>query len=106
VLSPHESDLSATLTLHPDKKDTTLILLEVQSCYEVNGQLYIAQNSKGQALDIITILPAGQQPEMKKKKVARSKKKVIIGARGQHEPESTEERMDIPATDVDSWPEG
>lgn len=45
------------LTLNPDRKDITLIMLEIQSCYEVNGQLYPSQHSKGYALDIIAVLP-------------------------------------------------
>lgn len=52
----------ATLTLHPGGKEVTLILLEVQSFYEMNGKRYLSQDKKGYALDIIAIQPAAEQP--------------------------------------------
>jgi hypothetical protein len=46
----------------------TLILLEVQPFYEVNGILYLSQNKTAYALDIMAIMPPQEQPEEVKKK--------------------------------------
>jgi hypothetical protein len=55
ILKPGEK--LPTLTLNPDRKDITFIMLEIKSYYEVNGKLYECQNEKGYALDIIAVLP-------------------------------------------------
>lgn len=44
------------LTMNINRRNVTLIILEIQSCYEVNGQLYSAQTKQGNALDIIAVL--------------------------------------------------
>jgi hypothetical protein len=54
---------STTLTLNTGGKEITCILLEVQSFYEMNGQLYPSQNKAGYALDIIAILPPVELPK-------------------------------------------
>jgi hypothetical protein len=65
LLKHGEKHPPVTLTLHSDEKEVGFILLEVQSFYKMNGQLYPSQNKKGHALDIIAILPpTEQQPEM------------------------------------------
>jgi hypothetical protein len=55
ILKPGEQ--LPALTLNPDRKDITFIMLEIKSCYEVNGKLYECQGEKGYALDIIAVLP-------------------------------------------------
>ncbi|SFD82450.1 hypothetical protein SAMN05518672_103373 [Chitinophaga sp. CF118] len=57
VIRCGEKQILPTLTLNPDRKDLTLIMLEIHSCYEVNGQLHLCRNRKGSALDIIAVLP-------------------------------------------------
>jgi hypothetical protein len=49
--------LAAPLTLHLNREHSTLILLEIQSFYELNGQLYPAQSKQLHALDVIAVLP-------------------------------------------------
>jgi hypothetical protein len=48
---------SASVTMNINRRNLTLIILEIQSFYEVNGQLYVSQNKQEHALDIIEILP-------------------------------------------------
>jgi hypothetical protein len=50
-----------------DEKDLTFIMLEIQSFYEVNGQLYASQNKKGHSLDIVAILPPVEQLQAAKR---------------------------------------
>ncbi|SFD85564.1 hypothetical protein SAMN05518672_103534 [Chitinophaga sp. CF118] len=68
VIRCGEKQILPTLTLNPERKDLTLILLEVQSCYEVNGELHLCQNKKGSALDVIAVLPPVEQSSAIKSK--------------------------------------
>jgi hypothetical protein len=45
-----------TLTLNINRRNLTLIVLEIQSFYEVNGQLHMSQDKRENALDIIEVL--------------------------------------------------
>jgi hypothetical protein len=57
-----------TLKLNKNSSNITLILLEVQSFYEVNGDLLPSQNKTAHALDLIAIVPPQELPtEIKKK---------------------------------------
>lgn len=47
----------APLTLHLNRRQLSLIVLEIQSFYEVNGQLCVSRNRKAQLLDLIAVLP-------------------------------------------------
>jgi hypothetical protein len=42
--------------------------LEVQSFFEVNGQLHPSQNKKAHALDVIAVMSPQEQPKEVKKK--------------------------------------
>jgi hypothetical protein len=53
---------AAALTLNINRRNLTLIILEIQSCYEVNGRLYASQNSKAHALDVIEVLAPVEAP--------------------------------------------
>jgi hypothetical protein len=63
-----ETHSSVTLKLNKNSRNITLILLEVQSFYEVNGQLHPSQNKTAHALDVIAVIPAQEQPKEVKKK--------------------------------------
>jgi hypothetical protein len=56
-----------TLKLNKNSRNITLILLEVQSFYEVNGDLLPSQNKASYALDVIAVIPAPEQPKEVKK---------------------------------------
>lgn len=58
----------APVTLNMNSKDIALILLEVQSYYEVNGQLHLSQNRQGHALDVMAVLPPVEKPVARKRK--------------------------------------
>jgi hypothetical protein len=59
--------LPASLTLDLNREHSTLIMLEIQSFYEVNGQLYPAQSKQLHALDVIAVLlPIAQLQEIKR----------------------------------------
>lgn len=58
-----------TFTLNTNNKDITCILLQVQSYYEVNGQLHICQNRAASALDIISVIPPVASAQKKAKKL-------------------------------------
>lgn len=57
-----------TLTMNMNRRNLTLIILEVQSFYEVNGQLQVSKNKQGHALDIIAVLPPVEKPVEQKRK--------------------------------------
>ncbi|SFD20412.1 hypothetical protein SAMN05518672_1011028 [Chitinophaga sp. CF118] len=78
VIRYGEKQILPTLTLNPGRKDITLLMLEIQSCYEVNGQLYQCQNRKGSALDIIAILPPAEQPKEIKRKYRNKAPKLRV----------------------------
>lgn len=46
----------ARLTMNISRRKLTLIILQIQSFYEVNGQLHISQNKQACALDVIEVL--------------------------------------------------
>jgi hypothetical protein len=56
-----------TLTMNLNQRDVTFIILEIQSFYEVNGQLYLSQDKKNYSLDIIAVLPPVEAPKERKK---------------------------------------
>jgi len=56
-----------TLKLNKNNRNSTLILLEVQSFYEVNGHLLPSQNKAAYALDVIAVIPAQEQSKEVKK---------------------------------------
>ena len=53
--------------LDTNNKNITLILLEVQAMYEVNGQFHLSQNKTACALDIIAVMPPQEQLKEVKK---------------------------------------
>jgi hypothetical protein len=57
----------APIKLNINNRNITFILLEVQSFYEVNGQLHLSQNMIAHALDIMDIMPPQEQPKEVKK---------------------------------------
>jgi hypothetical protein len=57
LIKRHKEPLPARFTLNISREDSTLIMLEIQSFYEVNGQLYLSQDKRLHALDIIAVLP-------------------------------------------------
>ena len=54
-----------TLTL-PSCKEQTLIMLEIQCGYEINGRIEISANAQTAAMDIIAVLPATEQTKTKR----------------------------------------
>lgn len=58
----------APLTINMNRRDLTLIILEVQSFYEVNGQLHVSKNKQGHVLDVIAVLSPIQQPKERETK--------------------------------------
>jgi hypothetical protein len=67
IIKRNEMYSPVTLQLNKNSRNMTLILLEVQSFYEVNGHLLPSQNKTAYALDIIAFIPAQEQPEEVKK---------------------------------------
>jgi hypothetical protein len=68
IIKRGDTHSPVTLKLNKNNRNITLILLEVQSFYEVNGHLHPSQNKTAHALDVIAVIPAQEQPkEMKKK---------------------------------------
>ena len=61
-----------TLTLYPGTKELTFIMLEIQSCYEVNNQLLPSLNKKGAVLDIIAVLPPVEEEQTETVKIKYS----------------------------------
>jgi hypothetical protein len=61
LIKRHNEPLPATLTLHANRDDVALIMLEIQSFYEVNGKLLPANNKHSYALDVIAVLPPIEQ---------------------------------------------
>jgi hypothetical protein len=61
IIKRHKEPLPAQLTLHLNRECSTLIMLEIQAFYELNGQLYLAQNKQLHALDVIAVLPPIEQ---------------------------------------------
>jgi hypothetical protein len=57
-----------TLQVNKHSRNITIILLEVQSFYQVNGCLHLSQNKTALALDIIAVIPAQEQPKKVEKK--------------------------------------
>ncbi|MCF6406359.1 hypothetical protein L3C95_25915 [Chitinophaga filiformis] len=56
-----------TLTL-PASKEQTLIMLEIQCGYEINGSIVISPKKETAAIDIIAVLPARKTPKVKTNK--------------------------------------
>jgi hypothetical protein len=54
-----------TLTL-PSHKEQTLIILEIQCAYEINGRIDISANAQTAAMDIIAVLPATEQKKTRR----------------------------------------
>jgi len=67
IIRRGEMHSPVTLKLNKNNRNSTLILLEVQSFYEVNGQLLPSQNKAAYALDVIAVIPAQEQPKEVKK---------------------------------------
>lgn len=63
-----QGEKAAPLIMNINRRNLTLIILEIQSWYEVNGQLYLSQNSKVHALDIIAVLAPVEAPKEPKRK--------------------------------------
>ena len=61
------------LTLNPNRKDITFIMLEIKAYYEVNGRLYECQGEKSYALDIIAVLPPIKKTEKTKDSIPNLK---------------------------------
>jgi hypothetical protein len=57
VLIKRNEKRRVTFTLNTNTRNITCILLQVQSFYEVNGQLQMSQNRSASAMDIISIIP-------------------------------------------------
>jgi hypothetical protein len=68
VIKRGEKYSPVTLQLNKHSRNMTLILLEVQSFYQVNGCLHLSQNKTALALDIIAVIPAQEQPKNVEKK--------------------------------------
>ncbi len=69
VLIRRNEKRQVTFTLNTCNKDITCILLQVQSYYEVNGELHISQNKSASALDIISVIPPVTSAKKKVKKL-------------------------------------
>jgi hypothetical protein len=67
IIKRGEKYAPITIKLDMNSKNMTLILLEVQSFYEVNGHLLPSQNKTAHALDVIAVIPAQEQPEEEKR---------------------------------------
>lgn len=55
------------LTMNINRRSITLLILEIQSWYEVNGQLYPSQNKQVNALELIAVLTPIEEPKNKRK---------------------------------------
>lgn len=58
----------APLTINLNRRNLTLIILEIQSWYEVNGVLHKSLNRKAQTLDVIDVLAPVQTPAIQRRK--------------------------------------
>jgi hypothetical protein len=58
----------APVTMNINRRNLTLIILEVHAFYEVNGQLHASQSKQAHALDIIEVLTPIEQPKAHKRK--------------------------------------
>jgi hypothetical protein len=67
IIKRGEAHSPVTLQLNQNSRNSTLILLEVQSFYEVNGGLLPSQNKAAYALDVIAVIPPQEQPKAIKK---------------------------------------
>jgi len=56
------------LAMKINRRNTTLIILQIQSFYEVNGQLHASQNKQWNTLDVIAVLPPVEEPVERKRK--------------------------------------
>lgn len=68
VIKRGEKYTPVTLTMNINRRDLTLIILQVQTWYELNGQLYASQNRQGHALDVMAVLPPVEKPAEQKRK--------------------------------------
>jgi hypothetical protein len=68
IIKRGEMHSPVTLKLNKNGRNITLVLLEVQSFFEVNGQLHPSQNKKAHALDVIAVMSPQEQPKEVKKK--------------------------------------
>jgi hypothetical protein len=68
IIKRGETHSPVTLKLNKNSRNIALILLEVQSFYEVNGHLHPSQNKTACAVDVIAVMPAQEQPKEVKKK--------------------------------------
>jgi hypothetical protein len=68
IIRRGEVHYPVTLKLNKNSRNITLILLEVQSFYEVNGDLLPSQNKTAHALDLIAVMPPQEPPTVVKKK--------------------------------------
>jgi hypothetical protein len=68
IISRADIHSPVTLQLNKNNRNITLILLEVQSFYEVNGALLPSQNKTAHALDLIAVMPPQEQRAAIKKK--------------------------------------
>jgi hypothetical protein len=69
IIKCGEKQSVPTLTLSPGTNDLTFIMLEIQSCYEVNNQLFPCLNKKGAVLDIIAVLPPLEEKQAESTKL-------------------------------------
>ncbi|PWV56609.1 hypothetical protein [Chitinophaga sp. S165] len=75
VLIRRNDKRQVTFTLNTNNKEITCILLQVQSYYEVNGQLHLSQNKSASAMDLISVIPPVISA---KKKVKKLKNKLPV----------------------------
>ena len=68
IIRRNETPASITLKLNKNSRNITLILLEVQSFYEVNGHLHPSHNKTACALDVIAVIPPQELPKKAKNK--------------------------------------
>lgn len=64
VINRSDKPQAITLTL-PSHKEQTLVMLEIQCGYEINGRIEISANAQTTAMDIIAVLPATAQKKTK-----------------------------------------
>ena len=65
IIKRRETHASITLKLNKNNRNITLILLEVQSFYEMNGHLHPSQNKTAHALDVIAVIPPREKAKNK-----------------------------------------
>ena len=68
IIKRGEMHSPVTLKLGTNNRNITLILLEVQSFYEINGHLHPSQNNTACAFDVIAVIPPQELPEEAKNK--------------------------------------